>query len=221
VLVPGYIREMRKLLAALLVVALPSWAAQPVGCGTLCGNWRLDTTATAAVGPAVDAALKSYNDPRAKRPQRSQRSREGFPEDTVDQIETAMERSLGPILDRPVRDDLRSELLSLLEPPALLNLDARGADLLIQGDSQLARRLTPGTPKARVTAAGTATILSTWKKSDRLTITERYDRKRRYFETYALQAADGTLLVTREVQRPGLKALRLQAVYRRSPVLSR
>jgi hypothetical protein len=218
---PGYIWWMRQLLAALLIVALPAGAAPPVGCGTLCGSWQLDTTATAAVAPAVDAALKSYNNPRVKRQPRSQRSLEGLPEDTVDQIDAAMERSLGPILDRPFRDDLRSELLALLEPPALLNLNARGTDLLIQGDNQLARRLTPGTPKARVNALGTATILSTWKKPDQLNITERYDRKRRYYENYALQAADGTLLVTREVQRPGLKPLRLQAVYRRSQGLSR
>ena len=58
-----------------------------------------------------------------------------------------MERSLGPILDRPVRDDLRSELLSLLEPPARLSLDARGTDLVIQDDEQLARRLTPERPR--------------------------------------------------------------------------
>lgn len=200
----------------MLLVALPAGAAPPPGCGKLCGNWQLDSLATTAVAPAVDAALKSYKDPRARRQPRSQRSREGLPEDTIDQIDNAMERSLGPILDRPVRDDLRSELLSLLEPPARLMLDARGTDLVIQEDSQLARRLTPGTPRARVTIDGTSTILASWKKTDRLTISERYDRKRRYYEIYALQAADGTLLVTREVQRPGLKPLRIQAVYRRN-----
>jgi hypothetical protein len=207
---------MKRLLAALLIVTLPAGAASTPGCGKLCGNWQLDSVASAAVAPAVDAALKSYSDPRARRLPRSQRSREGLPEDTIDQIDAAMERSLGPILDRPVRADLRSELVSLLEPPAKLLLDARGTDLVIQEDSQLARRLTPGTPRARVTTDGTATILATWKKSDRLTISERYDRKRRYYEIYTLQAADGSLLVTREVQRPGLKPLRLQAVYRRS-----
>jgi hypothetical protein len=207
---------MKRLLAAMLIVSLPAGAASPGGCGTLCGNWQLDTRATAEVAPAVDAALKSYTNPRARRPQRSQRLREGLPEDAIDQIDAANERSLGPILDRPVRGELRSELLSLLEPPARLNLDARGTDLVIQEDGQLARRLTPGTPRARVTSEGTATILVTWKKADRFTISEKFDRKRRYYEFYALQAADGSLLVTREVQRPGLKPLRLQSVYRRT-----
>jgi hypothetical protein len=212
---------MKRLLAALLIMSLPAGAASTGGCGALCGSWQLDTVATAAVEPAVDAALKAYNNPRARRPPRSQRSREGLPEDTIDQIDTAMERSLGPILDRPVRGELRSELLSLLAPPGRLNLDARGTDLVIQEDDQLARRLTPGTPRARVTSEGTATILVTWKKSDRFILSEKYDRKRQYYEIYALQTADGTLLVTREVQRPGLKALRLQSVYRRAPVPAR
>ena len=206
---------MKPLLAALLIVALPAGAASPSGCGTLCGSWRLDTTVTAAVAPVVDAALVSYSDPRGRRPVRSQRSRDGNLESATEQMDTAMQNSLGPIMDRPVRAELRSELMSLLTPPAQLNVEARGVDILIKGDGQLARKLSPGTPKSRVNAEGTATILATWK-SDRLAITERYDRRRRYNETYALQAADGSLLVTREVERPGMKPLRVQAVYHRS-----
>ncbi|MEO8314680.1 MAG: hypothetical protein ABI645_07785 [Pseudomonadota bacterium] len=205
---------MKRILAALLVMALPVGAAQQAGCGALCGDWHLDATLSSAVGPAVDEALRSYNDPRARRAPRSQRSRDGNLESTVEQIDAAMERSLGPILDRPVRADLRSELMSLLAPPAQLNLGARGTDFLIQSNKQVARKVSPGTPKARVDANGTAKILATWK-SDRLQITEKYDRKRKYFETYSLQAA-GTLLVTRVVERPGMKSLRIQSVYRRT-----
>jgi hypothetical protein len=205
---------MKPLLVALMFAAFPAIAVQPATCGSLCGSWRLDTTLSAAVAPAVDAALRSYSDPRARRPARSQRSRDGNLETTVEQIDAAMENSLGPMIDRPVRADLRAELMSLLTPPAQLNLEARGADILIKGDGQLTRKLSPGTEKTRVNAEGSATILANWK-SNRLTITERYDRKRRYNETYVLQAADGSLLVTREVQRPGMKSLRIQAVYRR------
>jgi hypothetical protein len=206
---------MKQLLAVLMFVAFPAVAAQPAGCGSLCGNWRLDTTISAAVAPAVDAALRSYSDPRIRRPTRSQRSREGNLETTVEQIDAAMENSLGPMIDRPIRADLRAELMSLLTPPAQLSLESRGAEISIKGDGQLTRKISPGTEKTRVNAEGSATILATWKSS-RLTITERYDRKRRYNETYVLQAADGTLVVTREVQRPGMKSLRIQAVYRRA-----
>ncbi len=207
---------MRVLAPVLLLLTLPAWAATPAtGCGNLCGRWQLDTTLSVAAAPVVDAALSSYSDPRARRVPRAVRGREGPQiETTADKIQDAEERSLGPIHDRPLRGELRTELMSLLDAPAQLNLDARGSDILIQGDNQATRRLSPGTPKARVNAIGLAKIKTTWK-SDRLTITESYDKKRKYSETYAIQGADGTLLVIREVQRPGLKALKIQSVYRR------
>jgi hypothetical protein len=199
---------MKRLLAALLLaIALPAAAVDPSGCASLCGRWQLDLSQSTAVAPAVDAALDSYADPRAKR------LRKGKANDPVDQINMDMERSLGPIHDRPQRNDLRSELLTLLGAPAQLNLDARGSDIVIQG-GELTRRLSPGTPRARVDAIGTAKISASWK-SGRLTVTERYDRKRIYSETYA-QRDDGTLLVTRDVKRPGLKPLHIVSVYRRS-----
>jgi hypothetical protein len=204
---------MRRLLAV-LAITLPAWAAEPAGCGSLCGSWQLDTALTTAVAPAVETALEGYSEPRGRKPPRSARSREGFPETAVDQIDSAMEHSLGPVFDRPGRAELRTELMSALTPPTRLNLDARGKDILIRSDGDPVRRLTPGTPKARVNANGTAEILTNWK-SERLTISERFDRKHQYAESYALQAA-GTLLVTREIKRPGLKALKLQAIYRRS-----
>lgn len=199
---------MKRLLAALLLaIASPAAMAEVSGCASLCGRWQLDAAQSTAVAPAVDAALDSYTDPRAKH------LRKGKANDPVDQIRVDMERSLGPIHDRPQRDDLRSELLTLLGAPPQLNLDARGSDIVIQG-GELTRRLSPGTPRARVDAIGTAKISASWK-SGRLTVTERYDRKRIYSETYA-QRDDGALLVTREVKRPGLKQLRIVSVYRRS-----
>lgn len=210
---PSYISAMKRLLAALLV-SFPAWAATPPGCGALCGNWQLDTALSAAVAPAVDIALSTYDEPRGRRPPRSARAREGLPETTVDQVDSAMEHSLGPIFDRPGRAELRSELMAALTPPSRLSLDARGSDILIRGDDNSTRRLTPGTPKSRVNIEGTAKVLASWK-SDRLTVSERYDNKRRYAESYLLQA-DGSLLVAREIKRPGLKPLKLQAVYRRS-----
>jgi hypothetical protein len=205
---------MKLLLTALLVMALPVWAAAATGCGSLCGDWHLDAALSVAVAPAVDEALRSYRDPRARRAPRSQRSRDGHAETAAEQMDAAMDNTLGPIIDRPVRDDLRSELMSLLVPPTQLKLDARGTDFLIQGDRQSVRKVSPGTPKARIDANGTARILATWK-SDRLQIVEKYDRSRKYHETYSLQVA-GTLLVTRLVERPGMKPLRIDSVYRRA-----
>jgi hypothetical protein len=207
---------MRIVASALLLLALPAWTATPAtGCGNLCGRWQLDTTLSVPAAPAIDAALSTYKDPRARRVPRAVRGREGPQIETnADRIQDTDEWSLGPIHDRPQRGELRTELISLLNVPAQLSLDAKGTDILIQGDSQAARRLSPGTPKARVNSIGLAKINASWK-SNRLTITERYDKKRTYSETYVLQGTDGTLIVTREVQRPGLKALKIQSVYRR------
>ena len=121
---------------------------------------------------------------------------------------------MGPIHDRLGRDDLRAELLRLLAPPQDLRVDSQRTMIMIRGDKSPERRLTPGEPHARVDAGGTARIAVAWK-SGHLLVTETYDRKRAYSETYALQRADGSLLVTREVRRPGMKALRLKSVYRR------
>ncbi len=201
---------MKRLLATLLVMALPAWSATPAtGCGDLCGRWQLEPPSSDAVMPALDAALAKYSEPRDRR------YRKRPDTDAASEIKDEMERSLGPIHDRPGRTDLRAELLALLTAPQLLVVDSKGSDIILRGDSNPERKLSPGVPRARVDAIGTAKISSSLSAS-RLQVTETYDRKHKYSETYLLQRADGSLLVTREVQRPGIKPLRLRSVYRRA-----
>jgi hypothetical protein len=200
---------MRIVAAALLFISLPIWSAAPApACAALCGQWQMDASRSEAIAPALDMALAEYKDPRPRR-------NKDVGDNPIGQIQAEAERSLGPIHDRLGRDDLRAELQHLLAVPQLLRLDGRRSEILILGDKSPERRLTPGEPHARVDAIGTATIHVSWK-SGQLLITEKYDRKRAYSETYALQRADGSLLVTREVRRPGMKALRLKSVYRRA-----
>ena len=199
---------MKRLLAALLVTALPAWSATPAGCATLCGNWQLETTLSDTVEPMVDAVLSTYKAPRAKRIPNA------GADDMAGRINEEMERSLGPIHARPGRAELRGELLLRLAVPQKLTLEGRGEGLAIQGDGSLARRIAPGTPHSRVDANGTAKIRSSWK-SGALVVGEDYGRKNSYTETYALQRKDATLLVTRDVRRPGMKPLRIRSVYRR------
>ncbi len=199
---------MRILLAALLVFTLPVAAATPAGCSTLCGRWVLDAAHTDAAEAALDTALATYKEPRPRR----ERGAAGH--GPVGDVVADMERSIGPILDRPLRDDLRVELLGLVMPPATLEFDRRGPEILIRAPARGERRVSVDRPHARVDAAGTARISSSWK-SGALVISERYDRKREYIETYTVQR-DGSLLVTRDVERPGLKDLRLKALYRRN-----
>ncbi|MET0280388.1 MAG: hypothetical protein ABW278_04590 [Steroidobacteraceae bacterium] len=199
-------------LAALLVTCLLAtpvsvMAAAPAGCARLCGQWVLDTAHSDAPEAVLDAALTTYKEPRARR----ERGPQG--DGPVGDVIADMERSIGPIFDRPHRDDLRAELLAVVTAPATLEFDQRGTEILIRAAARGERRLSVGNPHARVDAIGTARINSSWK-SGALVVTERYDRKREYAETYTLQR-DGSLLVTREVERPGLKTLRLRAIYQR------
>jgi hypothetical protein len=205
---------MRTPLAALLTLSLlitpvAVMAAAPTsGCARLCGQWVLDAAHSDAPEAVLDTALATYKEPRARR----ERGPAG--DGPVGDVIADMERSIGPIFDRPRRADLRSELLTVVTAPATLEFDRRGAEILIRAPARGERRLSVGTPHARVDAIGTARISSSWK-SGALVVRERYDRKRGYAETYTLQR-DGSLLVTREVERPGLKTLRLRALYQRA-----
>jgi hypothetical protein len=116
---------------------------------------------------------------------------------------------------QPTGAELRQELRALLLPPASLTLAENGAEILIRISAQPERRFTANRTLSRTDAAGTAEIRASWRSDDSLQISESYDRRRNHTETYALQR-DGTLVITREVERPGIKRLRARSVYRRS-----
>ncbi len=199
---------MRALVAVLLLASAPAWPAQvPAGCGTLCGSWQLDAAHSDPAEATLDQALAGYRDPRPKR------TRHGGSGDPLADIEAGAIDALGPIHDRPGRDMLRDDLLPLVRAPQALTLAADGKAILIRTGERSQRKLSPGEPHSRVDAEGTAKIRCTWQ-SGRLVVSEVYDRKRRYTETFELQRADGSLVVTREIERPGLKALRVRFVYR-------
>ena len=101
------------------------------------------------------------------------RPRDGSPPDP-----DSLEASIGPIIDRPDRDELRTQILLALAPPQRLSIAADGADVLIGADSRSPRRLSPGVPHARVDSEGTARIRCSLEPG-KLTVSERYDRRRR------------------------------------------
>lgn len=113
----------------------------------------------------------------------------------------------------PRREQLREELAPWMIPAEKLVLDQEGKDILIRAEGRPVRRFEARKSHVRVDAQGTARIRTDWK-SDALVITESYDRARNHSQTYDLQK-DGTLRVTLEVERPGLKRLRIRTVYRR------
>lgn len=193
-------------LAPLALLAMPALAQDaPPGCAWLCGKWVLETARSDSAESIIDAALEKYRDPEPPRAVASRRdSRVGdF---------TADAPPPGPS-DRPMKAELRSQLLVLLTPPATLVLGEKGEEILIQAAGAEERRVYPGEPHSRVTADGTIKISTEWKK-DALVVNEDQGRGREQTDTYAL-LPDGNLQVTRVVARPGARQARLRAVYRR------
>lgn len=180
-------------------------AAAPV-CGALCGKWQLDTASSDDAKRLLDDAMASFKEPRGRMPDRNPRTLEGDVGAQVDQ-------ALGPINTRPDGREQRRELEGLLRIPEQLTVQLKGREFQIAAVAGSSRRLTPGESHSRVDMEGTAEIRCNFKDG-RLQVTERYDRKRQYSETYAVQRGDGSLLVTREVKRQGLKTLVIRSRYR-------
>ncbi len=199
---------MRTLLAALLLISLPAWpASAPPGCAWLCGKWVMDPALSDPVTAVLDSALANYKEPRP------QRGRMPPADDALRTVQIEAEESIGPIFDRPYKDELRAELLALMRPQEALSIGEKDSEVILQGTGPLQRRLTAGRAHSRVDSLGTAKIRVSWK-ADALVISETYDRKRSQVETFALRK-DGMLLVTHVVQRPGTKAIKVRTFYRR------
>lgn len=114
---------------------------------------------------------------------------------------------------RPTGEQMRADLRTLLVPPPAITLAEQGEAIIIRA-GQVSRTLSVAHSQERTDEAGTAEIRTSWRSDDSLQVSESYDRRRNHTENYALQR-DGTLVITREVERPGVKRLRARSVYRR------
>jgi hypothetical protein len=193
-----------------LIISTATHAALP-DCGALCGRWQLDVTASDPVEARIDAALATYRPARDRQARRRMGGND--PQNLQTLSEAELRESLGPITDRPDSSRLRSELLAALTPPQTLQIRIAGTDVLIDTGDRSARSYSPGVPHARVDAQGTARIKAALT-SGQFTLSERYDSQRQYTEIYTVQRANGSLQVERQIERPGLKKLRLRAVYK-------
>lgn len=127
--------------------------------------------------------------------------------------EPVVDAALEKFRQHDIKEQVRAQLLAALRPPAALVLGEQGKQVLIRWDDSPDRRVFPGEPHSRVDAQGTAKIRGDWKK-DALVVNESYGSKREQTETYAL-LPDGTLQLTRVLQRPEAKSMRLRSIYRR------
>jgi hypothetical protein len=195
--------------ALMAALAAPcAFASAPLGCASLCGEWRQDSGASDSPDSVLDAAFAKFKDPRPRR------MREPVGDNLGEMGQAVDEFALGPLIDRPRRKELRDELQAMLRQPRQLQISARGADVLISADGQTALSLTPGEPHARVDRYGTAKISVRWRGSQ-LVISESYDRRNRQEKTYALHGSDGSLQLLQVITRPGLPRVTLRSVYRR------
>jgi hypothetical protein len=190
------------------VILLARAGDAPEGCARLCGNWALDTALSESAEPVVDAALRTFKEPKQRKAQRP-RTR---PDDMWGPDEPDAPAPARPT-QKPAKAALRSQLLTELAPPDSLAMGDQADVILIRTGGGEERRLYPGEPHSRVDARGTTKISTEWKK-DALVVKESQGRKRGLTETFELQA-DGNLQLTRVLERPGLKELRLRAIYRR------
>jgi hypothetical protein len=203
---------MKQLAAIVLLLTLGPGIAQagtmPPACASLCGEWRLDAAASDKPEQLLDAAFQQFKEPRAHRPSRVYT-------DNVEALgKAADEESLGPILDRPGRRELREELRHSLRQPAALKISADQEDIRISGNDASQLTITPGDRHTRVDLYGTARIDAQWRDS-KLTVGERYDRRNQQQTTYAV-GSDGALRISQVIARPGLPRVTMRSVYRRS-----
>jgi hypothetical protein len=200
---------MSRILGALIIglVLLPVRAGEaPSGCAWLCGNWFLDAGLSDPAEPLVDTALQKYKQPGPRRPQRP------FPDDPL-APEGADAMPAAPAPEPPGKAALRSQLLAELAPPASLAMGQQPDGLVIRAAGGDERRVYPGEPHTLVDSRGTTKIKTAWKR-DALVIKEARGRNRKFTETFTL-LSDGNLQLTRVLVRPGLKEMRLRALYRR------
>jgi len=201
---------MKRLAAIALLFPLAlglARAATPAACGSLCGEWRLDPSASDRPEQLLDAAFQQFKEPKVRRSH--------IPNtDNVEALgKAADEQALGPILDRPRSRELREELQRVVQQPRSLAITAEGDDIRITGDGSARQSVTPGERSARVDSYGSARIDTRWRGAQ-LAVSEKYDRRNQQETTYQL-GSDGALRVQQVISRSGLSRITLRSVYRR------
>jgi len=202
------------LLAVLLVCSLPAaGATTALDCSPLCGLWHLEPEGSDPLDTALDTAFAKFKAPRAKRID------EGADGNIRSMARADDEAAQGLVYERPLAEELREAVSRTLAPPKTLELSFAGKDILVSIDGRKPVRLTPGAPHSRTDSEGTAEIEVAWAQGQ-LTVSETYDRKRRYIRKLALRPSDGVMVLTQQIVRPGLPEVVMRSIYRRPGIES-
>lgn len=184
-----------------------SFAATPA-CGRLCATaWKLDVAASTDVADAIEDALDDYKEEKIKR----RRTPSGSDYAAIAKAE--MDESLGPLRQRPIREELREEVTRRLVIPETLKISQDEDELRIDEGRSTPRRFDLRESYSRVDSLGTAEIKARWTGGS-FVVTEDYRKGRSNREAYAVDAKSGLLTVTRTLSRPALPKIVVQSLYR-------
>jgi hypothetical protein len=205
-----WIPLLRPLVALLLGTSLVLDASAAPVCGRLCASWQLDAAASGDPQAAIETAVAAYKEEQPKR-------HRYFGSDIAALTKAELEDSLGPMRERPMRDELRKDLTRLLVLPATLRISQSGDELRLDEGRGGPRSFDLDEPYSRVDEMGTAEI-SAQLKRDGFSIREKYRKGRgSNREAYQLEPRTDRLVVTRTVSRPKMPDIVLRSIYRPAP----
>ena len=204
---------VRRWPVCLLALAWLTWLAVCPGtalaaqapCAKLCGSWSLVEAESSDVAAVIADAVASYKEEKI----RTVRHRSA---DLAVMAQAELEESLGPLRMRPQRDDLHKQLTQQLVIPEHLNVRLADAVVVLDEQRGSPRRFEAGEPYSRVDSIGTAKI-TIRRQPDELLVSEDYGRSRSNRELYKVAPKGNRLVVTRTIERPGLKTLSVRSVY--------
>ena len=178
---------------AWLAGGLGTALAAQAPCGKLCGSWALVEAESSDVAAVIADAVAGYKE---------------------EKIRTVRHRSadLGPLRMRPQRDDLHKQLTQQLVIPEHLRVSLAETIVVVDEQRGSPRRFEAGEPYSRVDSIGTAKI-TIRRQPDELLVSEDYGRSRSNRELYKVAPKGNRLVVTRTIERPGLKTLIVRSVY--------
>jgi hypothetical protein len=191
-------------LALLGLLTAPAGHTAPIiGCGPLCGAWKLDPGASDDPKARIETAVAGFKEP--KQPRRPRASMRDLDDSYIPPAEP-----LHP--GWTMRDELRSELQTEVAIPEQLAFAAEGKDIVLTEGTRRPRRVQPDEPYSRVDTHGIATIRTRWSSAE-LSISESYQHGEGRSEAYVIERVTGRLIVTRTLKRERMPKLIIKSVY--------
>ncbi len=195
----------------LLYAATPALAANKAD-ARLDGDWQIDTAAS----DDFDARLQRMAEElRAKRRNRRGAMGGAGPGGPDGGYESGTVPGMAEELPPESRDELQDRLGETFRPPAQLNIETVGDEIVMHGDALPERRFRLFETVTRMDISGTATISTRWS-GPVLLVQLRYTNRSRSEVRYAVDRSGALLNVTLKLSDAIGGKLELHSTYRRS-----